>query len=222
MSNSQFSTKSPAYGNSSATRPPGFKSVRRPATKSLVSGACAKTLLPENEIGRLALGHESLRALLAEEFHAGVDALFAGDHGDVGGGFDAQTGDAALDEVFQQVAVVASDFHDEAVRAQPEFRRVLIGRRARMTQHGVRERREIEVFGEQRDRGHEVHDLEQPAAVADREAQREAGFGFVEVLGAQEVVGQRLEAEVEDEVAVDAPASAAGKVEGRGSVAHGA
>ena len=78
-----------------------------------------------------------------------------------------------------------------------------------MAQHQVRERGEIKVFGKELNRGDQVEDLEQPARFAHRQAQREFRLGFGKVLGAQEVVGERLGAEVQDEDSPGAPARTA-------------
>ena len=45
--------------------------------------------------------------------------LLDGDLGDVGGGLDAQHRNAERHEVLQQVAVVAGELDDEAVRPEP-------------------------------------------------------------------------------------------------------
>ena len=48
-----------------------------------------------------------------EEAVEGGDALFGGHARDVGGGFDAEAGDAGVDEVAEEVSVVGGDLDDE-------------------------------------------------------------------------------------------------------------
>jgi hypothetical protein len=55
---------------------------------------------------------------VAEEFDQGFDAFFAGDFGDVGGGFDAEARDFGFGKVLQEVTVVAGDFDDVTLRGQ--------------------------------------------------------------------------------------------------------
>ena len=57
---------------------------------------------------------------LAEEPHHRLDALRPRHLGDVGRRLDAERRDAALDDVLQQVAVVAGDLDHEGVSAEAE------------------------------------------------------------------------------------------------------
>ena len=54
--------------------------------------------------------------------------------------------------------------------------------------------------------------MEEPAGLADGKAEGEFGLGPGEILGSQEIVGEGLEAEIEDEFAVGGIAGAAMEV----------
>lgn len=62
-----------------------------------------------------ALSSEFARRFAAEEFADGADAVGVGDRGDIAGGFDAEDGNSASGVLFEQIAVVAGGFDDEAV-----------------------------------------------------------------------------------------------------------
>ena len=88
-----------------------------PATKSLRSGTWARTLLPTIEVGLPALGDAaSRRARVAEELDERRDAAFAAASATFAAGSMPSTGTPRCDEVLQQVAVVAGELDDEAVR----------------------------------------------------------------------------------------------------------
>ena len=148
---------------------------------------------------------------LSEEFHQGFNPFFARNLRDVRGGFDAKAGNFRLHEVLQQVAVVAGDFDDEALAVQSELFHVAIARFARVAEHEIGERGEIKILGEQLDRWNEVGDLEHPAGFADSEAERKLRLLLREVGGIEEIVRQRLLAEVEDVGGVGAAAGPAFK-----------
>ena len=83
-------------------------------------GDVGEDVVGDQQVGAAALGHEPGGELAAEELDDGLDAPLPGDLGDVGGGLDAERRDAALDEVLEQVAVVAGELDHQAVRAEPE------------------------------------------------------------------------------------------------------
>ena len=132
----------------------------------------------------------------------------ARDPGDVGGRLDPQAGDAGLEKIPQEIAVVAGDLQNQAFASEAELADVSLRRLAGVAQHGFRERGEIKVFREQLHRRDQVGDLHQPALLANQQAQGEAGLGFGQILGSQQVVGQRLQAEIERQSA-DASATGA-------------
>ena len=89
-----------------------------PATKSLRSGTCASTLLPMIRSARLPSATSRSASVGAEELHQRRHVAPAGGLGHVGGRLDAQHRHAQRQEVLQQVAVVAGELDDEAVRAR--------------------------------------------------------------------------------------------------------
>ena len=119
-----------------------------PPTKSLRSGTCASTLLPSSR----SAWPRSRRALAAvstpkNSTSVGI-ALLDGDLGDVGGRLDAEHGHAALDEVLQQVAVVAGDLDDLAERVRARTARSSLGVALGVLEPARRVRREVRVVGE--------------------------------------------------------------------------
>ena len=74
-----------------------------------------------DQVGALALGDQAMRRARAPKNATSVwIPRSRASRGHVGGGLDAERRDAALDDVPQQVAVVAGDLHDQAVPPQPE------------------------------------------------------------------------------------------------------
>ena len=65
----------------------------------------------EDEIG-LVFGCQFLREFFGEKIRAGLHSVFASDGGDVFRGFDAEMRRVGLDEMMQEIAVVAGDFDD--------------------------------------------------------------------------------------------------------------
>ena len=108
-----------------------------PATKSLRSGTWASTLLPSSRSARMPLLDQLARRLAAEELDQRRDPLRLGDPGHVGRRLDAQHGDAPLDEILQQIAVVAGDL-DHPALLRPgraiDHRRHVAPRRARASE----------------------------------------------------------------------------------------
>ena len=168
-----------------------------------------KDIVAEDEVGFFAGGGEFCGEVVAEEFDQGLDAFFACDFGDVGGRLDAEAGNFGFGEVLEQVTVVAGDFDDVAVGVQGELADVALDRFAGMTEKSVGKGGKIEIFGEKLRRRDEVGDLQEPAGLANGEAEGEFGLGLGKVLGTKEVVGKGLQAEVQDEFAVGRIAGAA-------------
>jgi hypothetical protein len=166
-------------------------------------------VVAEDEVGFFSGGGEFCGEVVAEEFDEGLDTFFAGDFGDVGGWFDAEAGDAGLREVLEEITVVAGDFDDMAVAVEREIADVTFDRFAGMTEQGVGDRGKIEVFGKKLGGRDEVSDLQEPAGLADSEAQGKFGLGLGEVLRAEEIVGEGLDPEIQDEFAVGGIAGAA-------------
>jgi len=80
-----------------------------------------------------------------------------------------------------------------------------------VTKQSVGKGGKIQVFGEKLGRWDEVSDLEEPAGLANGEAKRELGLRLGEVLGMQEIVGEGLDSEIQDEFAIVRIAGAAAK-----------
>jgi hypothetical protein len=174
-----------------------------------------KDVVAEDEVGFFSGGSEFRSEVVAEEFDDCLDALFASDCGDVGSRLDAEARDVGFDEVLEEVTVVAGDFDDVAVGVQREIADVTFGCFAEVPDQGVGDRGKIDVFGEKLSGRDEVSDLQEPAGLANGEAQREFGLGLGKVLPAQEIVGEGLDSEIEDEFAVFRIARAAAEREFR-------
>src|SRR5204863_4201443 len=94
-------------------------------------------------------------------------------------------------------------------RAQVELPQVTRRRLLGVPQDFLRSRGEIEVLGKQLNGGDDVHNLEQPARLANGEAQREFRFRFIQVVRREQIVRQRLDAQVENQSSRGALARAA-------------
>src|SRR5947209_19696614 len=66
-------------------------------------GHLSQDIIADDEIGLFAFRDQLSSGLLTEELDLRRHALLDGDASDVGGRFDAQTGDAYFDEVREQV-----------------------------------------------------------------------------------------------------------------------
>ena len=109
-------------GTPASRCPSSLTSARSPAAKPRMSGTWAKTLLATTRSAR-PCRRRSAAGLRTEELDLGRDAAGPGRLGDVRGRLDAEHGDAARAEVLQEIAVVARDLDDEALRGQPEAAR---------------------------------------------------------------------------------------------------
>ena len=154
----------------------------------------------------------------AHEAHRRRDTLADGHLGDVGGRLDPQHRDAGGDEVLEQVAVVAGDFHHAAVRAQLEAIRGHHGVTARMFDPARRVGREVGVLAEDRVRRHELLQLHQVAVVADVGVQRVEGLHVAELVRRDVRLAQRAHAQIDEAGAQRRLAEAA--FEGGGACRH--
>ncbi len=114
-------------------------------------------------------------------------------------GIDAEHRNPLLDEVAQEVAVVAGHLDDEAVTGEvpplDQVERVA----SCVLEQVVGERREVEVIvDEQLLRRNVLEDLHERARPAERDLQGEARLGFVSRGRLHECVGQRGRPEVEE------------------------
>jgi len=170
-----------------------------PATKSLSRGTWARTLLPMIRSARRPSEASQCR-------HA--DLL--GRSGHRIRRIDAEHGYAPVDEVLQQVAVVAGEFHHETVRAEPEPPDRHVGVAPRVRQPLVGVGREIDVVAEQLFRRHVVIDLHQFARFAHLGAKRVSLLVAGIRHRGEERIGRRLQAEIRHGHGQPAAACAAG------------
>ena len=108
-------------GNSSVITPSGFEQARHAGDEVVEVGHLGQHVVADDEIGRAGPRRRSaLGERDAEELDPGRDALGERDLGHVGGRLDAEHGHAERQEVLQQIAVVAGQLDDQAVRPEPE------------------------------------------------------------------------------------------------------
>ena len=107
-------------GNLDRRHPWGASTSAIPPTKSLRSGTWAMTLLAASRSAARPSAASRSSQIPSEELDDGLDALLLGHLRDIGGRLDTQRGDPALDEVLQQIAVVAGELNDEAVVIEAE------------------------------------------------------------------------------------------------------
>ena len=106
---------------------------------------------------------------------------------------DAEHRDAPPLVELQQIAVVARDFDHQALPVQATGLDQLVSELFRVLEHGVGERREVEIIAEERLRRNGLGDLQQRAGTAEGEVQRVGRLGLFELrLGQQRVSERRL------------------------------
>ena len=140
------------------------------ATKSLRSGTCASTLLPSSRSARRALVAEPRRQSRCRRTRpsVGMPALLRRRR-DVRRRLDAEHGHRALDEVLEEVAVVAGDLDDLAVDGPRPNRSVTSVDVARVrARASSRERREVRVVAEDVLRRLELGELHEEALARTR------------------------------------------------------
>ena len=74
----------------------------------------------DEQVCLAALGRQASRQLSAEEVDDGLDPTLPRHRGYVRGRLDAERWHAPLDDVLEQVTVVAGQLHHEAIRIEPE------------------------------------------------------------------------------------------------------
>ena len=102
-------------GNSNVAVPSVASRSLTPATKSFMSGTCARTLLPMTRRARLP--SSTSRSAVSRPKNAtrvGTPRASASSR-DVCGRVDAEDGDAGSDEVLEEIAVVRSELDDKIV-----------------------------------------------------------------------------------------------------------
>ena len=147
-----------------------------------------------------------------EERRLGRNAARIGDGGDVGGGLDAEHGDAARGEVLEQIAVVAGDLQHQRASVEGEARDHRLRAAPRMGHPARRDRGEIRVVGEDRVRRHHRIDLRQLATGADAHVQVPDRIGPLRrPLRRHQRVGERGGAEIDQAVPQFGAAQAAAR-----------
>jgi hypothetical protein len=153
-----------------------------PPTKSLMSGTCARTLLPSRRSACLPSAASSVAVCTPKNFHDAVHAaLRPRDLRHVRGRLHARHRDARLHKPLQQVAVVAGDLNDVAVRADALLRHHLLRVALRVRDPGVRVGGEIGVVREDIARRHVFLELDEQARICTcrRAAEKTAPCGFL-------------------------------------------
>ena len=111
-------------GTRSSPRRPVPAASAMPATKSLRSGTWASTLLPTTRSAAVPSSAQLARPARRRRTATSVGTpRGSADRGDVRGGLDAEHRHARRHEVLEQVAVVAAELDDQAVRAETEAAR---------------------------------------------------------------------------------------------------
>ncbi len=193
----------------------GLQQDRQSSGEVVQVGHVRQHVVGADQVGLLARGGEPMRCHHTKEGDLGRHAARFGHGGDIGGRLHAEDSDALAAEVPQQIAVVAGQFHDQRIRAEPKL--VLHPRRIRLrvTQPGLGERREIRVVREDGGGRRERLELHQQAFLTDIGVQRIVRLHLAELVGRQERIRQRRAAEI-DKVA---PEFGAAEATGRGG--HG-
>ena len=118
------------------------------------------------KVGVAVLGDDLSRRFGVEEGGACGDALGASGLRHVGGGLDAKHALTQGKEMLQEIAVIAAEFDDEAVRLKIEPRLHPFAVAFRVRDPARRVGGEICVFGEDMRRAHKLWELHQPARIA--------------------------------------------------------
>ena len=117
---------------------------------------------------------------------------------DVDRRLDAQAADAALDDVLEQVAVVAGHLDHEGVRGEAEPLDRAVDEPAGVLDPGGGEGGEVGVLGERLLGRDQRRDLGEQAALADAHVQRVGGLRLLDGRGGEEQLARRGGAEVEE------------------------
>ncbi len=162
-------------------------------------GHVGQDVVGQEDVGRLALVYQLRRQVAGEEGDHRRDARLAGGRGRGDRRVDAQHGDTPVGEVLQQVAVVAGGFHDQAIGAKRAGVDDVLGALAEVFEQRLGDRREVGVLGvEQNLRVDRLADLGQRRVWAEGQGQRRYQVRLVELVGAQQTVGQRRFAKGDD------------------------
>ena len=191
-----------------------FQQRRQTGDEVVQIGYMGQHVVANQQIGGDALATQLIGEFVAEECDPGRHADGFGGFCDVGGGLYAQYRNVGGDEMLQQIAVIAGDLDDLALRCQrkplPRHFRIVAG----MVDPTAGEGRKIGIVGKYGVRRHRVLDLHQPAGAADARVQ---GIGLlaVGILERGEVtVGERHRTKIGESL----PQRFAAKTAGRDKV----
>ncbi len=169
----------------------------KPLHDSVEIGHVCQDIVRMNHVGPLASVSQALGDGCLKELADSRHTLLLRDPRDVASWFHTQYGNAGPHVVLQQVAVVAGNFHNQTVWSQLPLPDQVRSELARVTQHGVGERREIRIFTKQLLGWYGLGDLDERTVRrrrgrADRRARRR------QLVGLQERVRQGSAAERQD------------------------
>ena len=171
-----------------------------PATKSFRSGTCASTLFAANR-SAAGLRRPFVCQLCAEILDARRDADFSGGLGHIGSRLDPQATDTSLDEILEQIAVVAGQLDDKSSsgpsRTDQSFARIPPG----MAEPGIRIGRKIHVVAREDFAAADVFlDLHQAAILAEQCPQGIERLHLEQLVAGQEILAQRRHSQVHDQM----------------------
>ena len=153
-----------------------------------------------DQVGVAVLGDDLSRGFGVEECGPRRDAPGASRLGHVGGGLDTEHPLTELDEMLQQVAVVAAELDDEAVRPkiEPRLHRLAVALGVRHPARRVGG--EIGIFGEDVGGAHELGQLHEPTGIANPDVERVIGLRLAELFCGEKALTQRRHAEIDEGV----------------------
>ena len=163
-----------------------------------------------DQIGRAVLLAHLRAGLRGEERRERGHALVAGGLADVDRRLHTQAADAALDDVLEQVAVVAGHLHHERVGGEAEALDRAVDEPAGVLDPGGGEGGEVGVLGERLLGRDQRGDLGEQAALADAHVQRVGGLRLLDGRGGEEQLARRGGAEVEEAAQLGRAAQPAG------------
>src|SRR5579871_86079 len=175
-----------------------FEQKLKTADKVVQVGHVRKHVVGGHQVGRFPGSAEPARRLGAEKRDFGGNALVMRHLGDVRRRLDAEHADAALLEILQQIAVVTGDLDDQRSGIEPVAFNHAPGIVAAMVEPELRVRREVEVIVENICSGRELLHLHEQATFADVDVQRVRRLAAVDVVGAEQRIGERRAAEVDE------------------------
>ena len=179
-------------------RPIGREQLRDSRDEVVDVGHLGQDVVAQHEIGAAPLRSQAPAEVGAEELGEGLDAALDRRLRDVQRRLHAEHRDALRQEVLQEVAVVGRDLDDEAPGSEPEPIGHLVGVAAGVLDPRVGVGGEVRVLGEDVLGGHELRDLDEPAALARANVQRVEGLALLELLGGEHRLAERRLPEVDD------------------------